>query len=143
MGGKRTLAQVLEGYPELTIRGFHTPVWARSFNRELTREAYAAEFAGARQDLANRPAGRMQAIIGWLEDIPATKLIYRYPSSYGLKHICEKALGHYVANGEFIAAALMAGFRAKRSSDPAYPNCFFNMSQKAIRLKGRAVGMGV
>jgi hypothetical protein len=44
---------------------------------------------------------------------PRAKLQTRGPSSYGLKHIAECELGIYVANGEFIAGAIRAGFRAR------------------------------
>ena len=53
----------------------------------------------------------------------------RPASSYGWKHLAERALGWpkvYVANGEFIAAALRAGVRAVPVADRS-PNAFFAM----------------
>lgn len=35
-------------------------------------------------------------------------------SSYGLKHVCERAMGRYVSNGAFILAAQELGVRVER-----------------------------
>ena len=60
-------------------------------------------------------------------------------SSYAWKHIAEHALGAYVSNGEFIAAALLSGHRLKpcwsaRSTDPN-PNAFLNIEARSRDLK--------
>jgi hypothetical protein len=56
-------------------------------------------------------------------------------SSYGWKHAAESpegGLGRYVANGEFIVAALRAGYRAVQTQ-PGSPNAFFNMCLRPSR----------
>ncbi len=50
-------------------------------------------------------------------------------SSYGWKHVAESqrgGIGSYVSNGEFIVAALRAGYRAVPDR-PGSPNALFNM----------------
>ena len=59
-----------------------------------------------------------------------TKTIYRGSSSYGIKHVVERNIGTYVSNGELIYAMDLEGFNIVRDSI----NCFFNISQKDIRL---------
>ena len=56
------------------------------------------------------------------------KRLYRGRDSYGFKHDAERALGVYVANGEFIAAALAEGYRATQC-EPSHPNAFFAVRQ--------------
>lgn len=67
------------------------------------------------------------------------------PDSYQLKHIAERCLiDHevvrgYVANGEFIAAALFAGFPVKPCGGGS-PNAFIGMSRPDLRnLEAEAV----
>jgi hypothetical protein len=43
-------------------------------------------------------------------------------NSYYLKHVAEKALGDYIANGTFIAAALLAGCKTRRLKSDSF-NC--------------------
>jgi hypothetical protein len=38
--------------------------------------------------------------------------------SYGMKHLVERAIGKYVTNGEFIAAALISGYSFKPGRGP-------------------------
>jgi hypothetical protein len=47
-------------------------------------------------------------------------------SSYGWKHAAENAIGKYVANGEFIIAALREGYRVSRCHAES-PNVLLNM----------------
>jgi hypothetical protein len=55
-----------------------------------------------------------------------TKTLRRSVSSYGWKHLVENALGLYVSNGAFIAAAILCGYRVERVG-PRNPNAVFNM----------------
>lgn len=50
--------------------------------------------------------------------------------SYNLKHVVERVMGQYVANGEFICAALALGYKMKKSR--YIPNVYFNIR----KLKG-------
>ncbi len=47
-------------------------------------------------------------------------------SSYGFKHVVEKAKDQYVSNGEFICAALYLGYEMKRLHKHT-PNAYFNI----------------
>jgi hypothetical protein len=49
--------------------------------------------------------------------------------SYGMKHVVEQAIGRHVANGELIAAALMAGYSMGAVEGP---NTMFGMSQRDV-----------
>ena len=80
-----------------------------------------------------------------------TKTFRARHSSYGLKHTVEEwtetgrrtfqmidphgrpwsGSRHYVSNGAFIAAALVEGFRAKRTHSGS-PNVFFNMTRPRV-----------
>lgn len=53
-------------------------------------------------------------------------------SSYGLKHILEKAIGQYVANGEAIVALIAKGYKLKFPTDVRNPNPVFNLDAKKI-----------
>lgn len=50
-------------------------------------------------------------------------------SSYGLKHIVERAIGNYVSNGELIYAMHLEGYSIKRTGI----NCYFNLSVKSLK----------
>jgi len=55
-----------------------------------------------------------------------------------MKHVVERAIGRYVANGELIAAALMAGYPM---GPVAGSNTAFGMSQRdvnRVRVDARA-----
>ena len=57
--------------------------------------------------------------------IAQRKTINKRNSSYGLKHFFEEQLPHqYIANGEFIVAMLLLGYKVKWIDGS--PNCFFN-----------------
>jgi hypothetical protein len=49
--------------------------------------------------------------------------------SYGMKHVVEKTIGRYVSNGEFIAAALIAGYPNRHIDGP---NADVGMSARDI-----------
>lgn len=49
--------------------------------------------------------------------------------SYSTKHTAENAMGEYITNGQFIAAAIMAGYPMKPLLGP---NALFGMSRKDL-----------
>ncbi len=63
------------------------------------------------------------------------KTFYRLNTSYGLKHMLEsyrldneeKPSDYYIANGTFIIAMILSGFKYKRTHHTS-PNVFFNVS---------------
>lgn len=77
------------------------------------------------------------AVVESLANVPKAKGFGPH-SSYLYKHIAEKGLGRYVSNGEFIAAALVAGFRIKRY--PGSLNVDLNISKTAARTYNAAMG---
>jgi hypothetical protein len=70
--------------------------------------------------------------------IEKVKAISRRRTSYGLKHIAERFYGTYTTNGEFIAAAIAAGFKYRRCQH-ADLNAQFNMSEKSIKVLDNVV----
>jgi len=74
---------------------------------------------------------RMEAVnlcAEWLlehDGLDRRKTINRSLSSYGLKHAVERDKGIYVANGEFICAALALGYKMMRPKHKT-ANAYFN-----------------
>jgi hypothetical protein len=93
-------------------------------------EEYAAEFAERRAELLSaHSADEFVRSVSFLSHFGRRKTLNRKSSSYGLKHQAERFAGGYVANGTFIAAALVLGFTAQRTH-PGSPNAWFNISSK-------------
>jgi len=67
----------------------------------------------------------------WLKSIDKIKSINKRHTSYGLKHIVERAINFYISNDAFIAAAVYSGFDVKLIDDS--PNVLFNISEKSIK----------
>lgn len=60
-------------------------------------------------------------------------------TSYGVKHEVERETGEYVANGDFICAAIMCGYRIK-SAKHLGPNVFLNMKYPTPRGEAKKCG---
>ena len=82
-----------------------------------------------------------------LQQIEKRKSIDRTQTSYGWKHLVERLLTTvhgehvYISNGEFIAAALIAGFKI-RPLEHGGPNCFLNLSRRSLqKLAGRYINL--
>ena len=58
--------------------------------------------------------------------IKPRKTINRNASSYGIKHIAERAVGHYISNEALIKAMIECGYKASRIRNT--PNFFFNVA---------------
>jgi hypothetical protein len=78
--------------------------------------------------LVDREATVLQ-VAAWLRDNIAP---IKTPSvdSYGMKLVVERAVGEYITNGEFIAAALIAGYGFKSGDGP---NMQFGMSARDVK----------
>ena len=74
-----------------------------------------------------------EATFKWIKNncIPR-KSINKDFSSYWLKHVCERNMGHYIPNGCFIAAALANGYEYQNNCGFGYVNACFNMSSKGL-----------
>ena len=67
----------------------------------------------------------------WLTARQKVKMINRSHSSYGYKHMVENAVGRYISNGAFIAAAIHCGFPYRTFHDS--PNVLFGISEKSLK----------
>ena len=113
---KQLREQIKKEYPDLTCNGW--TYYSRIDRKEI-----------GSGNILNRPK-EFKAICDWLNTyIGRRKTINTDSSSYGLKHTVERAIGHYVCNGMFIAAALACGYKMKYWDGP---NCYFAMSQKDL-----------
>ena len=118
-GATKRLDLIMRQYPLLTMHGFG----------EFNQPAIAS------------PKGRMALRHGvdevrlahlWLERQTRIQRINASHTSYGLKHLAEHDLGHYISNGAFIAAAVMSGWKVQRAS-PDSPNACINISERCAR----------
>ncbi len=121
---ERQLAAAMSREPHLNQNGFGPGVFAK------TARERDENLANWRQDLRNS-AERVEAVRSWLEEnIEPRRTINSSARSYGLKHLAEREIG-YVTNGEFIAAAIIAGYAYRREAGES-PNATFSMSSKSI-----------
>ncbi|WP_434317521.1 hypothetical protein [Leifsonia sp. P73] len=119
---ERELVVLMDREPSLNMFGFGPGDFAR------TREERMKNMVEWRREL--RAGGRVQEIRTWIVDnLDSRKTINQWAGSYGLKHLAEQDLG-YVANGEFIAAAILEGYPYRR--DSSGPNATFGMSERSI-----------
>lgn len=127
----RHLAAVMGREPQLNMFGFGPGAFAR------TAQERRVNFAQWRAELRTR-AEHVDEIRAWLvQSIEPRRTMNRDTGSYGLKHLAENELGGYVANGELIAAAIIAGYAYRREAGDS-PNALFGMSARSITaLRGR------
>lgn len=112
------LAAILKQHPLLTYFGFG------EYQRPLmaTKKGQADLLAATAEiDYAR----------AWLRTQQSRHTLNLCRSSYGLKHIAERAVRRYISNGAFIAAALLEGWKVKRIFDS--PNAQLNISEKGLR----------
>mgnify|MGYP003639955324 CR=1 FL=1 len=116
----KTLEEIKKEYPTLTSNGW--TYFSRIDNRKI-----------ASGDISKHPE-EFKAICDFLNDnIGHTKTVRTNgSSSYGLKHLVEDEIGHYISNGMFIAAALACGYKMQYKSNYG-PNSFFGMSLKDLK----------
>ena len=77
------------------------------------------------------PKKELAELIAFIDEhLAKRKTINTSVSSYGMKHIVERKIRKYVANGDFIAAMIHCGFEYKTYVGD--PNCFFNVSAKNL-----------
>lgn len=96
-------------------------------HRGQTAEQHRAEIAAGRTTLTEHEES-VRELATWLRD-NVRPIKTPTVGSYGMKHVVEKAIGRYVSNGEFIAAALIAGYPYRHDA----PNTLFGMSARDIR----------
>lgn len=118
---------VCRKHPNLGVDGFMSIPQSPDYRKTV---------ATNRQDLLDR-ANDINFVVNWLDGVEKTKLISRKcGSSYSLKHSAEpESPNRYLANGVFIAGAIIAGFDFIRSHDGNGKNAYFNMSCRSIARK--------
>ena len=114
-----TIQGVMEAFPGLACYWF-VPRFSRGKCRDEEKFACdQAELLGADQEI--------ELSRQWLRDHCIQRAtINQDLGSYGLKHSAEDSLGRYIANGVFIVAAILEGYRIQREAGGS-PNCCFNM----------------
>ncbi|MDW4905140.1 hypothetical protein RB628_07210 [Streptomyces sp. ADMS] len=116
------LAEVMQQHPRLTSFGIGVFDPLRK-----TAEQRRTDLAVGREELAGGVAMVMETAEWLRENVTPIKI--PAASSYSVKHVMERATGRYVTNGEFIAAALVAGYTFKY----AQPNVLFGMSARDLK----------
>ncbi|MCR6706628.1 MAG: hypothetical protein NVV66_18710 [Cellulomonas sp.] len=128
----RQLAVVMTREPQLTRFG----MGAGAFHK--TREERLAAFARGRAEL-RASADDVAEVTTWLlANIAPIRTVNRVWTSYQHKHMVERVIDRYVANGELIAAAIIAGYAYRRDAWDS-PNVCFAMSSRSVRA-ARALG---
>ncbi|RSN48287.1 hypothetical protein [Actinomadura sp. WAC 06369] len=122
-----TLAEVMQQHPQLNYFGIGVFEPLRK-----TAEQRRTELAAGREELAGSEAVVMETAAWLRENITPIKT--PTVGSYGMKHVMEHATGVYVTNGEFIAAALIAGYTFKYT----VPNVLFGMSARDVKRMNSA-----
>ncbi|MER6494453.1 hypothetical protein [Streptomyces griseorubiginosus] len=115
-------AEVMQQHPQLNSFG----IGVFDAHRK-TAEERQTDLAAGREELAGGVAMVMETAAWLRENITPIKT--PTASSYSVKHVMEQATGSYVTNGEFIAAALLAGYTFKY----AQPNVLFGMSDRDLK----------
>jgi hypothetical protein len=122
----RQLAMVMTIEPHLTQFGIGGGAFSRSAaeRRETLRMG---------RDNLRQAADGVAEVTGWLiGNITPIRTINRNAHSYMGKHLVEDTIGRYVSNGEFIAAAIIAGYPYKKDRDGGL-NVIFGMSNRDLR----------
>jgi hypothetical protein len=131
-GPDQSLALVMDREPQLNKNGFGAGTYARTLKER--RE----QFAQWRTELRGG-AEHVDELRKWLlQNIEPRQTINTEAHSYHLKHLAEEDLGGYVANGELIAAAIIAGYPYRRGSGDS-PNASFGMSMRSLTALRRRV----
>jgi hypothetical protein len=119
---KRVFGEVLDREPTLNMYGFGPSRLSTKTAAERQEEAHAW------RDELRQAAANVIEVHQWLrENVRPIKTPKQ--GSYGMKHVVERAIGRYVANGELIAAALMTGYPMGPVEGP---NTVFGMSQRDV-----------
>lgn len=126
------LALVMDREPQLNEFGFGPGSFAQ------TMQERREQFAQWRTEL-RAGSEHVDQLRGWLlQNIEPRQTINTEAHSYHLKHLAEEDLGDYVANGELIAAAIIAGYSYRRGGGDS-PNASFGMSMRSLTALRRRV----
>ena len=125
--GTDQLVDLLSDYPTLTYDGFGVCA------RRRHRRTYEDRFGYARVILTHTHSRRNIArLMQWIDQwLYPRRTINHQANSYYLKHLAERGISTYCSNGEFICAALLAGYAHQPIGELGL-NAVFNMSSVAI-----------
>jgi hypothetical protein len=122
----RAMLRVMQQHPALTAQGFDS-FWPAKLPAERR-----AKFDADRAELfAPGELERFGRAIEWLSRFDKRETFNQSGTSYGLKHVAEREIGH-TTNGVFIAAAVAAGFDARPAAWGS-PNAVFKICTAAWR----------
>jgi hypothetical protein len=132
---KNTSAQVLAENTDLSIYGWHgNPSFEQThFARYSPDPKWSYKDRRSPSDISKIDYDNVRTALRFIEtQCCPQKTFNKKRGSYGLKHDAEawgkeNGMSSYVANGEFILAAILAGFDFKREKR-ANPNCLFNIA---------------
>jgi hypothetical protein len=141
------IRDVLGAHPELTSFGFRSP--SNHGSGYVSEARTPAAFQAERAELLS--AGGLEevrACLAYLKLVRATgsarpRKDRRSFGSYGMKHEVERWLRSngkekHIANGAFIAAAVLAGVPIYRE-DVASPNCLIGVEEEDVRALGEGI----
>lgn len=132
---KSDLLAVLNTVPTLTSYGMGIPKVCYPKELDVLQNQHATDFALRQQRLIEAwPC--CDHVATWLQAHIAPVKTFGY-GSYGLKHLAEKSIGEYVANGVIIAAAIYLGYGYR--CIPRSPNVRFAMSKRDVRKAWLAI----
>ena len=128
------LVELLAEHASLTYEGFG--LWCTPQERR-DRVGYLERMCKSRVYLLHSTCRQNIAeLMVWIDQWMAPRKTFNdMADSYYLKHVAERMLGHYCSNGEFICAALLAGYRHEHRD--INPNVVFNMRSGSIRQATR------
>jgi hypothetical protein len=124
-----TFDKILDEHPRLT--SFGMGIYRRHTD---TAQQRADEFDKERTHLRNSLPIVITVALWLTANIGMIKTPTR--GSYGLKHLAESSIGHYVTNGQLIAAALIAGYPMREAGGP---NPLFGMRKRDLDRAEAAV----
>lgn len=131
---KRAADAVLQAHPDLSVYGWHgNPAVPLDHPLHYATTSYEVyKCAPKARDRERFDMEELRTALRFLETFAFRRKTFNKKfGSYGLKHRVEvwgyaHEMASYIANGAFILAAMLAGFKYKRSRLSG-PNCIFNI----------------
>lgn len=106
------LNKVLQKEPTLNKNGFNTPDPRKIYN------------------FGDVELVEIDTAITWLSDRERSKRFNKNITSYGIKHLAERAFGTYICNGSLIAAAIHMRLEYEKIDNT--PNIFLKIPDKEL-----------
>lgn len=126
--------KLFQPLPMLTLFS-HINQYSTQMNFEsLPSNLYTFGFDDDSKDRTKLSWERVEWVLNWvLDHLSRRSTLNHKISSYVLKHVMERNIDSYVANGEMIAAMYLAGYNVKREDIRNNgPNAVFNLDPKCL-----------